>query len=372
MPYQQYLDTNVLEEATKRVEWIFDNYENIIVSISGGKDSTVVAHMMLKEANKRNRKIGVFFLDEEVVYDSTIEQVKYIMKMFPENTIPIWYQIEFELTNSTSVYSGGLKCWNHGQHKIWMRSKEQESIKHREWPESWEKEYTKNHKIFGFYEVLDCFQRSHNDTAHVVGLRATESPNRWRAVSKNKTKKGVYWGTDIDNGSAQLYPIFDWQFTDVWRYHYENDLKYSKIYEFQYKKGMSINEMRISSLIHEKSFQSLVDLQEFEPNTYDRIIKRTEGITVGAMYGKDSKLLKVRKLPKNYSSWKEYRNFLLENHPEPYKQIFIKRFGKHLNNEYVFRQQCKQLILNDFENNLPIRNKPDKREEKKLFWESVL
>lgn len=81
---------NVLEAARERISFIFDNYKNIIVSVSGGKDSTVLAHLALLEAHKRNRKIGLFFLDEEVVYQSTIDQIEYLMGLFPENTNRLW------------------------------------------------------------------------------------------------------------------------------------------------------------------------------------------------------------------------------------------------------------------------------------------
>ena len=92
---QVYISKNVLEATKERIAFIFDEFENIVVSISGGKDSTVLAHLALTEAHKRNRRIGIFFLDEEVVYDSTVKQVEYIMNLYPENTIPLWFQIEF-------------------------------------------------------------------------------------------------------------------------------------------------------------------------------------------------------------------------------------------------------------------------------------
>ena len=40
---QIYINKNVLEATKKRIEFLFDNYDNIHVSISGGKDSTVLA-----------------------------------------------------------------------------------------------------------------------------------------------------------------------------------------------------------------------------------------------------------------------------------------------------------------------------------------
>lgn len=149
---QHYLDCNVVEAAQKRISFLFDEFENICVSISGGKDSTVLAHMALVEAHKRDRKVGIFFLDEEVVYESTVEQVRYLMNLYPENTIKLWYQIPFNLTNATSMNEGQLKCWEPGKHKIWMRPKEPDSIKFPEWDREHETIRDKE-KGFGFYDA---------------------------------------------------------------------------------------------------------------------------------------------------------------------------------------------------------------------------
>ena len=361
-----------MSAAKRRVAYVFDEFENIVVSISGGKDSTVLAHLALLEAKRRNRRIGMFFLDEEVVYESTIQQIEYLLNLYPENTIPLWFQIEFKLTNATSYKQGQLKCWEAGKHKIWMRSKHPISIKHKPWDSAKETIRNKN-KGFGFYDVIENFQNSRPNTAFLVGTRAVESMNRWRAVSKNPGHKNCYWATKLNHGSASFYPIYDWNFHDVWKYIYDEKLKYSRIYDYMWKRGLPFNEVRVSSLIHEKSFKALVELPEFEPKTYDRLLKRIDGISVGNLYGKDSTMLRARKLPKNYENWREYRDFLLATYPDSEKKaIFEKRFSKHLDNDYVARQQCRQLVLNDYENNLPIDNKPDPREKILEKWRNIL
>lgn len=369
---QVYIADDVLTAAKRRISYVFDEFENIVVSISGGKDSTVLAHLALVEAHRRGRKIGLFFLDEEVVYQSTIDQIEYLMNLYPENTIPLWLQIEFHLTNATSYNEGQLICWERGKSDIWMRPKHPKALKYKPWDPATE---TVRNKVkgFGFYDAIENFQRSRPDTAFLVALRATESMNRWRAVSKNPGYKDVFWCTSIGNGSYSMYPIYDWNFHDVWRYIYDNKLRYSRIYDYMWKKGMNLTEIRVSSLIHEKAFKALVELPEFEPKTYDRLLKRIDGISVGHIYGKDKAMMRVQKLPKNYKTWREYRDFLLATYPDPEKkEIFVKRFAKHLDNDYVARQQCRQLILNDYENNLPIDNKPDPREQILEKWRKIL
>ena len=368
---QVYINENVLEAAKKRIAYIFNEFEDIVVSISGGKDSTVMAYLVGLEAQKRNRKFGMFFLDEEVVYDSTVKQVDHLMSMFPGNTNRLWLQVEFNLTNATSYSNAYLKCWEAGKHKIWMRPKRADAIKFPPWDK--EKETLRNKNIgLDFYAVLDNFQRYKEGAAFIIGLRATESPNRWRAVSKNPGYKDICWCTRKDD-TYNFYPLYDWNFHDIWKYIYDEKLKYSKIYDYMYKKGMGLKEIRVSSLIHEKSFKSLVELPEFEPKTYNRLLKRVKGVQIGHLYGRDSKMLRARKLPKSYKNWMEYRDFLLDTYPDPKrKPIFEKRFERHLDNNYVARQQCRQLILNDYENNLPVDNKPDPREETIKKWKAIL
>lgn len=370
---QVYINKTVLEAARERIAYLFDEFADIIVSVSGGKDSTVLAHLSLMEARRRHRRIGLYFLDEEVVYDSTIKQIEYLMEeLSPENVIPLWFQIEFNLTNATSLSEPQLKCWEAGKHKIWMRPKKSYSIQHKPWDPAKETVADKV-KGFGFYDAIENFQRSRENTAFLVGLRATESPNRWRAVSKNPGYKDVCWATRMPNGCATFYPLYDWNFHDIWKYIYDHQLRYSKIYDYMWRKGMGIQEIRVSSLIHEKSFKALVELPEFEPKTYDRLLKRIKGISVGNLYGKDAKMLRVQTLPKGFKTWLEYRDFLLATYPdEEKKPIFVARFARHLENSYVARQQCRQLILNDYENNLPIDNKPDPREATIEKWRKLL
>lgn len=377
MPTQRYSvdGKNVLDAARERIRFVFDHFKEIIVSVSGGKDSTALASLALDEAHRRGRKIGLFFLDEEVVYQSTVDQVDYLMNLHPENTNKLWLQIEFYLTNATSLTDGQLMCWESGKHKIWMRPKKPFAVQRRMWALE-DQTVRDKRKGFGFYDVIENFERCYDGAAFLVGLRAAgESPNRWRAVIKNPVDvngERVYWATRKGANTA-LYPIYDWNFHDVWRYIHDAGLRYSKIYDYQFKKGYPISEMRVSSLIHERSFKSLCDLPEFEPKTYSKLLKRIKGIALAQEAGKNSKLFRVQKLPKNYSSWIDYRDFLLATYPnEKLKEVFVKRFGKHLRNEYVARQQCRQLILNDYENNLGVDSRPDPRDELIEYYRGVL
>lgn len=368
---RNYSNKNVLEAAQERISYIFDHFESIVVSISGGKDSTVVAHLALEEAKRRNRKIGLFFLDEEVVYQSTIDQVEYLMSYYPENTIRYWLQIPFNLTNSTSFEEGQLAAWEREKKPVWMHKRSAKNILSKTW--SHKTKIQDKNKGFGFYDVLYNFQLGFVKTAFLIGLRATESPNRYGAVTSYPGYEEVAWSTAQKRENVSFYPIYDWIESDIWKYIGCNELRYHKYYDFAYKKGVHIHNMRVSSLTHEKSFKCIQDLPEFEFETYEKLLNRIKGIAFAQETAKDRKMFRVQELPKNIKTWKEYRDVLLETYPiEEHKSIFKKRFSKHLDNEYVFKQQCKQLVLGDIENNFPIKNKEDPIKEKIEFWRRVL
>lgn len=359
-------DESVLDAARRRVSFIYDNFQDIKVSISGGADSSTLAHLMLEEAKRRNRKVGLFFLDEEVMYQSCVDQVTHIIEDWAtDNVVPLWLQAEFNLTNATSYSDSHLIAWEPGQHQKWMRPKKSYAIKFHPWDRT--KEIILDRRIgLDFYAMLANFEACYTGAAFVVGLRGTESMNRWRTVSKNPTDiNGIttYWATR-KGGNTALYPLYDWNQSDVWKYIYEHNLRYSKVYDYMFRKGMHLNEIRTSSLIHERSFKALVELPEFEPKTYNKLLKRIKGISFAQETGKSALMFKAKKLPKNFTSWRKYRNFILETYPEEAKKvIFEKRFALHLDNEYVARQQVRQLVLCDIENNVAVINRDDPRKE---------
>src|SRR3990167_10380009 len=121
-----YLKDNVYEAALKRIRYIFDEFDTVIVNISGGKDSTVVLELAIMVAKERGRLPQlVMFIDQEAEWDATIQQVRSIMSRREVN--PIWLQVPFKIFNATSNIEPWLNCWEEG--KEWIREKEKISIK---------------------------------------------------------------------------------------------------------------------------------------------------------------------------------------------------------------------------------------------------
>lgn len=72
-----YKKQNVYDAAIERVGMLFDEFPNVVVGISGGKDSTAILNIALEVAEQKNRlPLQVLFIDQEAEYQSVIDYIK--------------------------------------------------------------------------------------------------------------------------------------------------------------------------------------------------------------------------------------------------------------------------------------------------------
>ena len=90
MKTKNYIGTDVLTEAKKRIEYTFDNFERISISFLGGKDSSVMFHLVMEEAVKRERVVGVMLIDFEAQYEHTANHALEMFEMYKNNIELYW------------------------------------------------------------------------------------------------------------------------------------------------------------------------------------------------------------------------------------------------------------------------------------------
>ena len=128
MSLKKYLKTTVLEEARTRVSYAFDNMKKVYVSFSGGKDSTVMTHLVLEEAKRRNKKVGLLIIDLEAQYRTTIEHVEEVIEEYKDNIELYWVALPMRLRNAVSNFSPSWVCWDDNEKHIWVRDPNEKSI----------------------------------------------------------------------------------------------------------------------------------------------------------------------------------------------------------------------------------------------------
>ena len=123
-----YRNENVFEVALDRIRWLYDEFDDIVVSFSGGKDSVIVFQLTLIVAKERNRlPLKVLFLDQEAEFEATIDLVTEVMEM--EEVEPLWYQMPMKIFNATSSQDPWIHCWDKDKEDLWMRERVPCSIK---------------------------------------------------------------------------------------------------------------------------------------------------------------------------------------------------------------------------------------------------
>ena len=98
------LGIDVLTAARERIAWTFDRFPRVYVSFSGGKDSTVMLHLVADEAKRRGRKFGLLFVDLEAQYKLTIEHIEKCYDFYRDTIEPHWIALPISLRNAVSQY----------------------------------------------------------------------------------------------------------------------------------------------------------------------------------------------------------------------------------------------------------------------------
>jgi predicted phosphoadenosine phosphosulfate sulfurtransferase len=310
------LGINVYEAAKQRISWAFDNSQRQYVSFSGGKDSTVMLHIVAEEARKRNVKIGLLFVDLEAQYKLTIEHVESLFDQYSDIINPYWISLPLHLRNAVSVYEPHWLCWDDERQLDWVRDPSKYSITDHKHFDFFQKgmEFEEFVPLFGEWYSKD------ETTACFVGIRSDESLNRWRTISS--TTKARYkdqsYTTVVTPHVFNCYPIYDWKTEDLWIYHAKNpDKRLNELYNRMHLAGLTIHQMRICQPYGDDQRRGLWLYHLIEPETWAKVVARVNGANSGALYIQENGNVNgYRKISKpEHHTWKSFAQMLVKSMP---------------------------------------------------------
>lgn len=318
MPDKRYLGISVLEAARQRIAWTFDTFPRIYVSFSGGKDSGVMLHLVMDEAIRRNRRVGVLFVDLEGQYKLTIDYIQAMYDRYADHIEPYWVALPLALRNAVSVYEPRWTCWEPGREADWIRQPPQMAITD---PEHFPFYHYDARRPMEFEEFVPNFGDwySHGKLAACfVGIRTAESLNRWRTIAGHGTKfEGRNWCGHVMKTVWNVYPIYDWKTEDIWAYNGKYNQPYNRLYDRMHQAGLSIHQARICQPYGDDQRKGLWLFHIIEPETWARIVARVNGANQGALYATESgNILGRIKIDKPEGhTWESFAMLLLESMP---------------------------------------------------------
>jgi predicted phosphoadenosine phosphosulfate sulfurtransferase len=332
---KEYKDINVYDETLNRIRHIYDTFDKVVVSFSGGKDSTAVLNTALVVAREKNRlPLEVVFFDEEAIHPPTIEYVERVMK---SKDIDLkWYCLEFKHRNACSNEEPFWYTWDKDKKDLWVRDLPKFAIT----------EHSKFKKGMSFQEFSPyLYDRKNGSVAMLTGIRTQESLRRYQVIAKKKNDAYINSTSECGQNQYRAFPIYDWSSEDVWLAVHKFKWDYNKTYDVfnQTKLYGDFLHQRVCPPYGEEPLRGLWIYSECFPEMWHKMIDRVKGVSTAWRYGNTELYSSAKSKPDNLT-WKEYLDVIIDSYDHDSKNDVKKNINGYIKLHY---NKTKQLIEND-------------------------
>lgn len=331
MATKLYQDTNVLDAAKDRISKAFDDFERVYISFSGGKDSSVMTHLVMEEAIRRGRKVGLLIIDLEAQYVDTIDHVEVMAEMYKDHIDLHWFCGELLLRNAVSNYEPRWICWDEEKKDMWVRDKPKLARDLNDYPF-----YVPKMEFEELMVIFGEWYSQGKSTGAFIGIRSDESLHRYRAIVSRKDglmHRDYKWTTKVKKNLFNLYPIYDWKTEDIWIYHGKyNDKPHNVVYDKMNMAGVKLSQQRLCQPYGDDQRRGLWLYHILEPDTWYKLINRVNGVNSGALYVQENgNVMGYHKItkPENHT-WQSFCNMLLSTMPKKTGVHYRVRFQKFI------------------------------------------
>lgn len=329
---REYMEENVYDAFLRRMKLIFEEFDHIFISFSGGKDSGLLLNLVLDYRNKYfpEKKLGVFHQDFEAQYTVTSEYIERTFERIKDQVEPYWVCLPMATRTAVSSYEMYWYPWDDKKKESWVRPMP-------------EKEYVinlENNPITTYHyrmhqeDLAKQFGRWYRmvhgggKTVCLLGMRADESMQRYSGfLNMQSGYKGECWISPQFKDVWAASPLYDWGHQDIWHANYLFDYDYNQLYDLYYKAGLKVSQMRVASPFNDYSKDSLNLYRVIDPQVWVNLVGRVRGANFASIYGR-TKAMGYRNvtLPEGHT-WKSYTIFLLDTLPARIRNNYIKKFN---------------------------------------------
>jgi len=270
---KQYVDRDCMSLALERMEYLFDTFDQVWISFSGGKDSTACLNTALQVAtDKKKLPLNVFTFDEEAIPPETVDYQQRVADRDDINFL--WYCLPIEHRNACSTVQAHWYPWAPEDRERWVRELPSTAIT--------EPLVAKRCGIPD--QVGKVFDPRKGMVANVMGIRTQESMTRYRHIA---TKKGDLAWIMPPGGFAHVqnvYPIYDWTAEDVWLAPQVMGWDYNHAYEIMSLAGMPLSMQRCCPPYGEQPIRGLWRFKQCWPDLWAKMTERVHGAATAARY----------------------------------------------------------------------------------------
>lgn len=329
---KQYTEQSVYDATNDRLKYLFESFQNIFVSFSGGKDSSLLLHLTLDYRDKHypSRRIGVFHQDFEAQYTMTSEYVESIFRGLENRNVDLyWVCLPMATRTALSSYEMFWYPWDDRHPELWVRPMPEHpyvirlennpitTYRYRMHQEDLAKQFGRWYRL----------SHGNGSTVCLLGMRADESLQRYSGfINKKYGYAGECWISRQFKDVWAASPLYDWSTEDVWHAFSVLGYPYNPLYDLYYKAGLSLDRMRVASPFNDYAKESLNLYRVIDPAIWTRLVGRVRGANFGAIYGRTKALgYRTLTLPEGHT-WRSYTEFLLDTLPPRLANAYRKKF----------------------------------------------
>ncbi len=326
-----YTGENVFEALQNRLKFIFEEFDNIIVSFSGGKDSGLLLNITLDFQKKYypNKKIAVFHQDFEAQYSVTTKYIERTFERIKKDVEPYWVCLPMATRTAVSNYAMYWYPWDDTKEEAWVRPMPKfpyvinlinnpiTTYTYRMHQEDLARQFSRWYRI----------SHGNKKTVCLLGMRADESLHRYNGIiNKKYGYKEQRWISNMFKDVWSASPLYDWSISDVWHANYLFGYDYNRLYDLYHMAGLNPEQMRVASPFNDYAKESLHLYRVIDPQIWAKLVGRVRGANFASIYGK-TKAMGYRSLtlPEGHT-WESYTKFLLDTLPARLRDNYTKKF----------------------------------------------
>ncbi len=329
---RRYGTEDVYEALQRRLEFIFEEFDNIYLSFSGGKDSGLLLNLTMDFQKKYypKKRIGVFHQDFEAQYSVTTEYIERTFKRLEKEAELYWVCLPMATRTALSSYEMFWYPWDDTKKEAWVRElPKHDYVIHLENNPITTYRYRMHQedlaKQFGrWYRISHGNQK----TVCLLGMRADESLQRYSGfLNKKYGYKNECWISKQFKNVWCASPMYDWNLEDVWHANYLFNYDYNRLYDLYHMAGLKASQMRVASPFNDYSKDSLNLYRVLDPEIWAKLVGRVQGANFACIYAR-SKAMGYRSitLPEGHT-WESYTRFLLDTLPVRLRNNYVKKFN---------------------------------------------
>lgn len=261
---------DVWDAAVDRLFALYEDGHRIVVSFSGGKDSTVTLAVAQEAARRAGAgAVDVVMRDEEILFPGTFEYCERVAAMSDVN---------FHWVYACQPI---INVFNREQPYFWTFDPDLA-------PEEWVRQppaiaYRIPELHIGGLNTPERFPPAPGKTLiSVIGLRASESRVRTMTIHS----AGGHMTKPNPIGVRHSRPIYDWTDADVWKTIRDLNLDYAPAYNVMLRMGIPRSRMRIAPpTLNIWGVNQLAMAAAAWPQWFERVARRLPGVRSAANYG---------------------------------------------------------------------------------------